>query len=219
MESVQDNPALNKVFGLFQDFQKTGQFSRLFLETRGGAFTAHLSVQCLPHWPPWMERTRPAETRKPRRTTPSRRKRNQARREEWLARKQAKTKDIVIEETTLNQTEDTPILENKTNEVSNTVNKSTESVGSTDLTSKDLKVVPEGKSTKLVEIVSESKIQKLGVIEQIDGQVESSELYGAHEHSENPVDEIENKESEFAVFSRLCRESLPTEIYERDKQR
>ena len=86
METVRDNPVLNKVFGLFQDYQNTGQFARLLLETRGGYFTAHLSVQSSA---PWMESTRQTETTKPRRTTPSRRRRNKARHDQWIAKKKA----------------------------------------------------------------------------------------------------------------------------------
>ena len=54
----------------------------------------------------------------------------------------------------------------------------------TDLTTKDLKVLPEGKSRKLVQTVtvSEKNNQKIGVIEQIDGQTTTGEI-------ESPVTE------------------------------
>ena len=194
MESVRDNPALNQVFGLFQDFQKTGQFSRLLLETRGGSVTAHLSVQCSPPWT-WTESARPTETRKPRRSTPSRRRRNKARREEWLAKKAAETKDKVVENATLNQDKSVSEIEKRKN--TKVVNKSAASV---DLTTKDLKVLPEGKSTKLVKTFKDSvkNSQNFAVIEQIDGQTESFDeiisavqLDGGLEPSENPEDEAE----------------------------
>ena len=159
METVSDNPVLSKVFRLFQDYQKQRQFSRLLLETRGGALTAHLSVQCAPA--PSMESTRPTEARKLRRITPSRRKRNQARREQWLANRKADT---------VNQ--DNCVLEK--NEDTEVVNKTVKA--STDSTTKDLKVLSEGQSTKIVQTVkvSEKDSQKIGVIEQIDGQIEST---------------------------------------------
>ena len=183
METVQDNPALNKVFGLFQDFQKSGLYSRLLLETRGGEFTAHLSLQCSPHWSPWMERTRPTETKKPRRTTPSRRRRNKARREKWLASKQAKNEDNIVED---NVNQDTPILEKDKDSI--VIDKSAVSV---DSASKDLKVLPEGKSKKLVQTVNTSaanKIQKLGVIDQIDGQIEAPKSLVTFDLSISAVD-------------------------------
>ena len=57
---------------------------------------------------------------------------------------------------------------NEKNEDSKVVDKPTDSVGST---AKELKVLPEGQSKKLIETIEDSvTIQKLGVIEQIDGQ-------------------------------------------------
>ena len=161
MKSVVENPVLSQVFGLFQDYQKNGQFSRLFLETRGGSLTAHLSVDCSPLWSPWTERTRTAETTKPRRTTPSRRKRNFARREQWIAKKQSKT---------LNQ--DNPILEKPLD--TEVVNKPVSSSESS-VKPKDLKILSDDQSRKLVESVkgADVKKQKIGVIDQIDGQTDS----------------------------------------------
>ena len=52
MEKVYNNSVLNKILGLFQTYQKTGQCSRLVLETMGKALTANLSVQC-PISPGW----------------------------------------------------------------------------------------------------------------------------------------------------------------------
>ena len=93
METVSNNSGLNKILDLFQSYQKNGQCSRLVLETMGGDLTAHLSVQ----WPNspapgWTSRSTRTETKPARRMTPSRRRRNQARREQWLARNISKTK-------------------------------------------------------------------------------------------------------------------------------
>ena len=93
MEIVNDNFVMNKILGLFQTYQKTGICSRLILETMGGALTANLSVQCPTSTSPgW---TSSSQTKPSRRITPSRRKRNQARREEWLTRKFFKKKDTL----------------------------------------------------------------------------------------------------------------------------
>ena len=168
MKTVVENPVLSQVIGLFQDFQKNGQFSRLLLETQGGFFTAHLSVQSSA---PWMESSRPAERTKPRRTTPSRRKRNEARRQQWLVKKQSKIQEI--NEDILNQDKpileevlDTEVVNNKPSEV---FNKPSES------TVKDLKILSDDQSRKIVEPIkgSEAKNLKIGVIDQIDGQAES----------------------------------------------
>ena len=163
METVRDNPVLNKVFGLFQDYQKTGQFSRLLLETRGGAFTAHLSVQCSA---PWIERTRPTETRKSlRRTTPSRRRRNQARRDQWLAKKnhQNISDPVVNQDENLEKTENSEAVEDLT--------------VLTETNSKDLKILADDQSTQLIHSIEEvSGLKKTFIaIEQIDGMVESKE--------------------------------------------
>ena len=169
METVYKNPVLCKVFGLFQDYQNTGQFSRLLLETRGGALTAHLSVQCSPY-SPCIERTRPTEARKPRRNPPSRRKRNQARREKWLADKKEKnSKDNITEIST----QDNSIL-GKGDSDSEVVHKSVVASSSTDSTTKVGRSIQE----TIVEMVkvSETNIQNVGVIEQIDGQIESTAL-------------------------------------------
>ena len=162
MDLVKDNPVLSKVFGLFCDYQKCGQFSHLLLETRGGDSTAHLSVQCSA---PWMERTRTTETSKPRRITPSRRRRNQARHEEWLAKRQAKTPDSFEN---VNQDEESILEKTKM------VEKSQE----TATKAKDLKILAGNKSTQLVESVKGSVIQANNpenMIEQIDGQTEEEE--------------------------------------------
>lgn len=161
MNLVKDNPALSKVFGLFRDYQKCGQFSRLLLETRCGDLTAHLSVQCsVPA--PRMERTRTMETRNPRRKTPSRRRRNEARREAWLAKKQAKNP---VSSVNVNQDEES-ILE-KTEVVEKSNDKAI-----------DLKILAGDKSTQLVELVKGSVIQinnPDNMIVQIDGQTEEEE--------------------------------------------
>ena len=97
-----------------------------------------------------------------------RRRRNKARREKWLATKQAKNEDNIVEDI-INQ--DTPILEKDKDSI--VIDKSAVSV---DSATKDLKVLPEGKSKKLVQTVNTSsahKNQKLGVIDQIDGQIEA----------------------------------------------
>lgn len=165
MESVKNNPVLSKVFGLFQDYQRTGQFSRLVLETRGGFVTANLSVQCSPQWTPWMQSSRPTETKKPRRTTPSRRRRNKYRREKWLSEKKEKT-SVDNSAEVLNQDNSIPDI----NKDSKVVDKSVV----TDSITKDLKVLQEGQSTKVVQTVegSEMNTQKFGVIEQVDGGIE-----------------------------------------------
>ena len=99
MEAVRNNSSLNKILDLFQTYQKNGQCSRLVLETMGGALTAHLSVQWPnPSSPGWTSRSDTTETKpaRPRRITPSRRRRNQARREQWSARKNSKRQDNLI---------------------------------------------------------------------------------------------------------------------------
>ena len=159
METVSDNNELNKILDLFQTYQKNGQCSRLVLETMGGAVTAHLSVQ----WPNtsspgWTSRTETTETKptRPRRITPSRRRRNQARREQWLARKTSKSQDNLTDRDT-EKKEENPI--------------------STENLSIEVKNVAENPRQLICEVQSIETVREDNVIEQIDGNTESTVTY------------------------------------------
>ena len=101
------------------------------------------------------------------------RKRNKARPEKWLAEKK---KETVTDNSSQVMDQDKSIMEN--NEDSEVVNKPVEASAATDSTNKDLKVLLDGQYTKVVKTIKDSgvNIQKLGVIEQVDGQIESSTI-------------------------------------------
>lgn len=165
MEKDYENPVLNKILGLFQTYQKTGQCSRLVLETMGGALFANLSVQC-PTWPASPGRTSSSTQRKrSRRITPSRRKRNQARREEWLARKNSKSKD------TSNSDVGSNVIEKKQDEVEE--NNCDEPI----LTETSEEEVALNNPRQIICVMKEAlentNSQDEEVIEQIDGNIES----------------------------------------------
>ena len=111
-----DSSMLNNVLELFQTYKKTGICSKLVLETMGGALTADLSVQfpTSPGWSSSSGTTRRTETKRSRRSTPSRRKRNQARRELWLAKKMAKNHEDILDNDNVEEKEekhDEPVTE------------------------------------------------------------------------------------------------------------
>ena len=82
-EPNEDNTTLNWVFGLFQDFRRERQWAKLHLETTvTGILTVNLSVQCSP-----ATATTGGGKDLPRRKTPSRLRRNAARREAWIKRR------------------------------------------------------------------------------------------------------------------------------------
>ena len=87
--------------------------------------------------------------------TPSRRKRNQARRDQWLAKKREKSMDIPVE--MVNQ--DEPILEDTTME--DTVEAEVDEIApSTNSSTKDLKILSENKSKQVIETIEESVIKR-----------------------------------------------------------
>ena len=178
MERVDDNSVLNNVLELFKTYQKTGKCSRLVLETMGGALTAHLSVQ-VPAASSlgcgWSQRTK--EDKRPRRITPSRRRRNQARREQWLARKssqdQESSKDISddVGDNDLDMKHKEPILAEA---------------------SKDGKVLTENPRQIICVVKDSVEIDAtdtiVEVIEQIDGNIDSTVTYDLTISAETFID-------------------------------
>ena len=161
MEAVSDNSKLSKILDLFQTYQKNGQCSRLVLEMMGGALSAHLSVQ----WPEspsrpsgWTSGSKTTESKPTRRITPSRRRRNQARREQWLARKISKSQD------NLNVKDD---------------NKKQDASISTEKESSQARNVSENPRQIVCSVKSSvtTKDSENDVIEQIDGNIESTVTY------------------------------------------
>ena len=164
MENVQDHFVFNKIFGLFQTYQKTGQCSRLVLETMGGALFANLSVQCptRPTSPGWNSSS--AKTKRSRRITPSRMRRNKARHEKWLARKISENQDSL--EKKKDDVEDIPDKE-----------KNPEEPIFAEPSKNDISTENPRQLVCLLKKAAENLDGKEEVIEQIDGNIESTVAY------------------------------------------